>query len=56
MCDKKSLASFRETGQQRWNVWEEQQDYKTNAQIAKELKLYRIWTNYLNTREAGYKM
>jgi hypothetical protein len=31
-------------------------DYKTNAQIVKELKKYQLWTNYWNTREAGYNM
>ena len=31
-------------------------DYKTNAQIAKELKMIPIWTNYWNIREAGYNM
>jgi len=31
-------------------------DYKTNAQIAKELKKHKFWTNYWNTREAGYNM
>jgi hypothetical protein len=30
-------------------------DYKTNTQIAKELKL-QFWTNYWNTRETGYNM
>jgi hypothetical protein len=29
-------------------------DYKTNAQIAKELKITPIYTNYWNTREIGY--
>jgi len=29
-------------------------DYKTNAQIPKELKITPIWTNYWNTRETGY--
>ena len=29
-------------------------DYKTNAQIAKGLKITPIYTNYWNTREAGY--
>jgi len=28
-------------------------DYRTNAQIAKELKKHQFWTNYWNTREAG---
>ena len=28
--------------------------YKTNAQIARELKITPIWRNYWNTREAGY--
>jgi len=32
-------------------------DYKTNAQIAKKLKKkHQFWTNYWNTREAGYNM
>jgi len=31
-------------------------DYKTNAQIAKELKITPILDNYWNTREAGYNM
>jgi len=31
-------------------------DYKTNAQIAKELKITPICTNYWNTRETGYNM
>jgi len=31
-------------------------DYKTNEQITKELKITPIWTNYWNTREAGYNM
>jgi len=31
-------------------------DYKTNTQIAKELKITQFWTNYWNTREKGYKM
>jgi len=31
-------------------------DYKTDAQIAKEIKITSIWTNYWNTREASYSM
>ena len=31
-------------------------DYKTNAQIAKELKITPILDNNWNTREAGYNM
>jgi len=31
-------------------------DYKTNAQIAKELKITPILTNYWSTRETGYNM
>ena len=31
-------------------------DYKTNAQITKELKKHQFWTSYWNTREAGYNM
>jgi len=31
-------------------------DYKTNAQIAKDLKITPILENYWNTREAGYNM
>jgi len=31
-------------------------DYKTNEQIAKEFKKHQFWTNYWNTREAGYNM
>jgi len=32
-------------------------DYKTNAQIRKELKKqHQFWTNYWNTREPGYNM
>ena len=31
-------------------------DYKTNAQIAKELKITQFQTNYWNTRDTGYNM
>jgi hypothetical protein len=31
-------------------------DYKTNAQIAKQLKITQILTNYWNIRETGYNM
>jgi hypothetical protein len=31
-------------------------DYKTNIQIAKELKITPILDNYWNTRETGYNM
>jgi hypothetical protein len=31
-------------------------DYRTNSQIAKELKITPIWTNYWNTRGTGYNM
>jgi len=31
-------------------------DYKTNAQIAKELKITQTLENYWNTRETGYNM
>jgi len=31
-------------------------DYKTNAQIEKELKKHKFWINYWNTREAGYNI
>jgi hypothetical protein len=31
-------------------------DYKTNTQIAKELKITPILTNYWNTRETGYNV
>jgi hypothetical protein len=31
-------------------------EYKTNTQIAKELKELKFWTNYWNTRETGYNM
>jgi len=31
-------------------------DYKTNAQIAMDLKKHQFRTNYWNTREAGYNM
>jgi hypothetical protein len=30
--------------------------YKTNTQIAKQLKKLQFWTNYWNTRETGYNM
>jgi hypothetical protein len=31
-------------------------NYKTNTQIAKELKYLQSWTNYWNKRETGYNM
>jgi hypothetical protein len=31
-------------------------DYKTNTQIAKELKITPVWTNYWNTKGNGYNM
>ena len=31
-------------------------DYKTNTQIAKELRKHQFWTNYWNIRETGYNM
>jgi len=31
-------------------------DYKTNTQIAKELKKTQFWINYKNKRENGYIM
>jgi len=31
-------------------------DYETNTQIAKELKITPIWTNYWDTRGNGYIM
>jgi hypothetical protein len=34
-------------------IWTE---YKTNTQIAKELKIKPIWKNYWNIIETGYNM
>jgi hypothetical protein len=44
-----SAAVMRRTAEYTWT------DYKTNTQIAKELKL-KFWTNYWNTRETEYNM